>query len=598
MLKYFILVLFFRIIGLITVPVHPDSFKTWIAFSRGFSSDIFLALCLWFVLEKVPVNRLFRIVSAALLIVVCAVNYEHIHANGSNLNFYFLKYGFDETFILGSFFAVKNIPLLGVCVFNLWLFRFLGKHFDQRFFKWKTVLLVLLLSVLGSFCVPLKVGFPYWAQMNFVEENSRNLINRIFVRNDVRSDGLAGWEVQNGILVRKAGSLELMEAFYSQDLSGEKIINTPTSLNNVLIVMVEGLSYDLIDQGKLPFLAELKNEGLFFNNFITLQRQTNRGMYAALCGDYPNYLDTSAKMDFALKREFGKECLPSFLKEKGYHSVFMQSSNSHYMNKGSFVRTIGYDEDFGSRAFLNPIARSNWGVDDRSLYQKALEKIESLDQAEPPWMLTLLTVGTHHPYLVPGVPAPTREQALEYADETLQEFIEALRERGQLDNTLVVITSDEAAFSYGKNELERALSQHHAPLIIVGGPVAKPMALDGYFTQADLLLSFADFLDVDLEGGIGRSIFRRYSNRRNLIFGNVYTSKLYSYFKDDGFYVCDQEFNCESYASAGDFFRDTPSDIIQGTSRTVELLREAYLHNDLTKDKVFAGEAILSSSLR
>ena len=44
-----------------------------------------------------------------------------------------------------------------------------------------------------------------------------------------------------------------------------------------------------------------------------------------------------------------------------------------------------------------------WGMDDKAYFEGALNYIEQLRQTPgKPWMLTLLTVGTHQPYSAPA----------------------------------------------------------------------------------------------------------------------------------------------------------------------------------------------------
>ncbi len=598
MLKYFLPIVLFRIYGLILVPVVPVTLGQWVSFSRGFFSDVFLGLCLWFVLERIVKSQSIRLGFFVFFLIVSGINLEHIHANFSNMDFDFLNYAVSETFLLGSVLSVKNLPTLIFCVFNSILFLYLRDH--NKLFRpdGKIILLVGLIFVWGSLNLPLRVGFSYWAQMHFLEENLRGFFVRVSTENESQVSALKSWDVQNGVLLKTSGSPKLMETFFRGDLSGREIMEISQIPQNILIVMVEGLSYDLIEQGKLPFLGGLKKEGIFYNNFIALQRQTNRGVYASLCGDYPNFLNSGAKMDMTLSLDFRYDCLPELLKKKGYSSVFMQSSNLHFMHKGRFARSIGFDEVYGDDAFENPIARSNWGVDDLTLYRYALDKIEGLSQTKSPWMLTLLTVGTHHPYLVPGISTPSPEQALMYADDSLREFVEELKRREVLKNTLLVITSDESAFGSGTSELEIALSQHHAPLIIMGGSVPKPQIQNNYFTQADLLISFADFLGIDPEGSFGRSVFRRYAEKRSLFFGNVYSSKLYSFSATGEFYICSQDLDCEVFLSEGDFFGETPIRRVPEDPHYVGLLKEAFLYNDSTNAKIEAGKSLLEASLR
>ena len=78
----------------------------------------------------------------------------------------------------------------------------------------------------------------------------------------------------------------------------------------------------------------------------------------------------------------------------------------------------------------------------------ARKYVHELQAAEKPWLLSLLTVATHQPF------SATDEQAEKYGsrkiatvallDEAVSGFIEGLRQDGVLEDTLVIITSDES----------------------------------------------------------------------------------------------------------------------------------------------------------
>ena len=78
-----------------------------------------------------------------------------------------------------------------------------------------------------------------------------------------------------------------------------------------------------------------------------------------------------------------------------------------------------------------------WGVDDYTLFKYAVEQIANIKQQ--PWLVSILSVGTHPPYLVPNIKRPNRNMALKYTDQAL----EYLLSQPILDDTLVVITTDE-----------------------------------------------------------------------------------------------------------------------------------------------------------
>ena len=191
----------------------------------------------------------------------------------------------------------------------------------------------------------------------------------------------------------------------------------------------------------------------------------------------------------------------------------MQSARLEYMRKDKFAQKVGFDEIIGNSHYKQALGRNKWGVDDRTLYHYAFEKIQELSEKNKRWFMTLLTTSTHHPFNVPGVFSPTHKQALKYADMAVAEFIASLRDAGLLDSTLVLITSDESS-GQSSGGLEYELNRNRAPLIVLAQGITKESSHDNLFAQCDIQLSIADYLGIDTEGLIGRSIFREYGKGR------------------------------------------------------------------------------------
>ncbi|WP_421021851.1 sulfatase-like hydrolase/transferase, partial [Klebsiella pneumoniae] len=83
---------------------------------------------------------------------------------------------------------------------------------------------------------------------------------------------------------------------------------------------------------------------------------------------------------------------------------------------------------------------------DRSFFEGALSYVGHLQQQDKPWMLTLLTVGTHQPYSAPAeylerFDTP-KQAAVAYLDDAVAAFLDSLEHQGVLKDTLVVLTSD------------------------------------------------------------------------------------------------------------------------------------------------------------
>jgi hypothetical protein len=347
--------------------------------------------------------------------------------------------------------------------------------------------------------------------MNPVEENLRRLV--------------AGGQPGAGASVPDSAENKM---FFGRDLSGTPLFSFPSRPSNILLVVLENLSYTTAFSGEMPNLARLAGRHISYDNFMSLQRQSNRGFYALMCGDYPNYMGLEAKADILLATGLAPAALPSILASRGYATLFLEANDLGFFQRGAFCRRIGFLRSLGKTDYQGGLSVRSWGVADKTLFARAVKEINLLHGSGRPWYATIFTGGTHYPYAVPGIASPTSAQATAAMDQSLRDFLEALDKEGILANTLVVITSDEAAESSGRG-IQRELAMNHAPLVVMAPEASRPLRPTSLFTQKDLLLSICDYLGLDVPGATGRSIFRAYPEGRGVLFGNVYTSRRYAY---------------------------------------------------------------------
>jgi hypothetical protein len=304
----------------------------------------------------------------------------------------------------------------------------------------------------------------------------------------------------------------------------------------VLLVVLESVSGAYLpslaaDHGRvvpprMPELDAMARAHLSFSTFITQQRKTNRGLYALLCGDLPNLLPAVPKMT-TYPDAGGRACLPRLLGEAGYTTAYLQAAPLAFMLKSQFMPRAGFARVEGNEAFERHYARSVWGVDDRAFFERALASVDALRAETSPWFLTLLNVGTHHPFVIPDDFLPEesdrRVRSMAYLDRALAEFVEALRARGVLENTLVILTSDESLGARGgaADAIGARLTENWGVLVALA-PDLPPRRVVQPVVQSDVALSILDYLGLAEPAAhlFGRSIFRDYSRPRRVFFAN------------------------------------------------------------------------------
>lgn len=125
------------------------------------------------------------------------------------------------------------------------------------------------------------------------------------------------------------------------------------------------------------------------------------GMVASQCGlSVHSKLDGNEILNHLDPNAASGTCIARLLSALGYRTVYMGGALGSFAGKGRFLRHSGYDEVMGLRDFEDRVHsdyRHDWGLFDDSLFELATERLEVLRAADEPFLLTLLTTGTHPP---------------------------------------------------------------------------------------------------------------------------------------------------------------------------------------------------------
>ncbi len=510
----------------------------------GGGSD--LAVCLSFAALLMALGKKRPWLHATLVALWCLAHFatfQHVRELGSGLQVRHAKYLADPVFFRGFVLAPARPLLLAamllaaLTLLGLWLRAGAARGRPLPYLGAGIVGLSLLLAA------PADPDAEAWRRAHFLQENLEYLLRA--------APAAAGEAHQEA------------ETAFQQDLDGVPLLALPGRATNVLVIVMESVPATAIGtiaaaaglppRRLMPRLSEIAERNLTAVSFVLHQRQTNRAMYSLLCGDYPRLGYALAKsteyLDGGTRR-----CLPAVLNEASYETVYLQGAPLAFMLKDAFMTSIGFDRVLGDQSFESPSARSAWGVDDGTLFRRALELIETMEARQQPWFLNVLTVGTHPPVTIPAEVrassrASARSIAMDYLDETLTGLLDALRSRGILDRTLVVITADESRGMRSSDPFVRAASANWGPLV-VALPEEQPLILSEPVGISDLALSIVDYLGLEPERTpfIGRSLFRSYATPRAVFFSDVFRRRTGA-FDEAGFvHLCDEAASaCNKY---------------------------------------------------
>ncbi len=347
------------------------------------------------------------------------------------------------------------------------------------------------------------------------------------------------------------------------DLDGERLFEGRGRARNLLVIALEGIPgaylranrqalHSRFDDDLMPNLSRWAERGMNTPDYVLHTHQTIRGLYAMLCGDYDKLDNGTPKgVELLTQGERNQACLPEQLRRNGFSTHYLQGAGLRFMAKDRIMPHIGFDAVHGLEWFRNDnYLEFPWGKDDKAFFEGALDYLGQLRQQRRPWMLTLLTVGTHQPYSAPETylqrHATAKQAAVAYLDDAIGQFLEALERQGVLDDTLVVITSDE---SHGIEGV-RLASAWGFNLTLAPEQASLPRIKHGTYGHIDLAASLLDYFELPIPAALGgRSLLRDYRNGREIM---SFTNGQLRYHDGNGqFTECDFQQRCRRYASSG-----------------------------------------------
>lgn len=164
--------------------------------------------------------------------------------------------------------------------------------------------------------------------------------------------------------------------------------------------------------------------------------------------------------------------LPGVLRDHGYRTGLFSAMYTDTEDFDTVYEPLPFDArlipEHEPKAWQRAHHLNAWGVDERVALERAHAWLDGL-HGDAPWFLLFLNGNTHHPYSVPAnYPAPfagrtdleRHKNSLHFADHLIARIIERLAARGELENTLIVVSGDHGQ-AFGEHHPTNFLHRSH-----------------------------------------------------------------------------------------------------------------------------------------
>ena len=281
---------------------------------------------------------------------------------------------------------------------------------------------------------------------------------------------------------------------------------------NVLVIhgeSIQGFTMNLRFNGEdlTPNVNKLASEGIYFNNFYAEESTgTSSDSEFTFASSLMPASNGTVFMNY-FNRDY--VTIQKLLKEKGYYTFSMHGNAGSAWNRDIMHKHMGYDK-FYSKKEYNIDEEIGLGLSDKSFFRQSVDKLEKINNKYDKWygLLIMLTnhtpfsdIGDHSTYSVniknaDGIEEPYLEgtkmgnylKSVHYADEAIGELMQALEQKGLLDDTIIVLYGDHDA-KLKTGEFEKLYYSEYIDSVLID-PSKKIDTIDDYNYELNRTVPF------------------------------------------------------------------------------------------------------------
>ncbi len=404
-------------------------------------------------------------------VVLFVVNYMLIRIKSEAFSVYTLQVASEGLDFINFAFKEINILFVLILLVSIGIFIYTFKCIknikcELKFTKKLGIVLLVILTFFGIRFVGTVIlrndHQDGWQDITYPKYYTYNFINS---RKSLAVLGLYDYTVRDAAnyiknLNQKIGTVEEIETAISES-TDETLENEMSNIfegKNLIMIMMESIDNVFVDEETMPTLTKIMSEGL---NFTKRYSQLNTGgstiatEYTTLTGLYYTY-------DNKYDVNTYNESIPSMFKSNGYSVASFHENNGIYYNRTQLHKSFGFENSY----FLMDMKLSNYEyfVDKQFFDNEELYKLVINKDGDKPFMSFITTISAHGPYDTNGLctsdGATTETECVKYlfkrTDDMLASMLEKLERDGLLDDTVIVLYSDHAAYSYNYSQEELA----------------------------------------------------------------------------------------------------------------------------------------------
>lgn len=319
---------------------------------------------------------------------------------------------------------------------------------------------------------------------------------------------------------------------------------------NIVLILADDQGAHLSAMGtpgiSTPNVDSLAKDGMLFTNAFAVVPSCSPSRSSIMTGMYPHanghWRNTITPNLDEADSEFGRnsttvdkvgiheylETLPEILQKNGYFTAITQKfhmsppwkfpyseRNSVHNDPQEYKKVISeFIDEAGEKLFFFQANIAPPHRPFKSHMEKFAEFLPDIDSIKVPEYLAD----------TPEMRKDLQEYygAVQLADACAGAIIEALREKGQLENTLIIYTGDQGE-PYHRAKASAYYAGLHVPFVVSGPAVQKNITSKALVSLIDIMPTFLDFLNISIPESVqGKSLRPVLSGKTEKVTGRDY----------------------------------------------------------------------------